>query len=92
MSSKKIQNRELTVVDACGNDVDIVYINRSPKKGEKPVLCVAHRPEGEASAWVTEDGKLNRNDKEAAIFFEYEEEFPVTEEQVRFPGWRPAKG
>lgn len=78
------------MTDGQGNLVEIVYINKTP--GEKAVLCVAHRPEGKASAWVTEDGKLNRNDKEAAIFFEYEEEFPGTEEQVRFPGWRPAKG
>ena len=81
---KWIQKGNTTkVVDGQGNLVEIVYINRTP--GEKPVLCVAHRPEGTASAWVTADGKLDEADDYPTLFME-EETAPAQK-----PGWRPAK-
>ena len=73
----------MVIVDGQGNPVDIVYINKTP--GEKPVLCVAHRPEGTASAWVTADGKLDEADDYPALFMEEDAE------PKQRPGWRPAK-
>ena len=80
-----IQGKRTTkVVDDQGNPVDIVYLNKT--SGEKPVLCVAHRPEGTVSAWVTADGKFDEADDYPVLFFEEEAE------PKQRPGWRPAKG
>ena len=77
------KGKKMVIVDGQGNPVDIVYINKTP--GEKPVLCVAHRPEGTASAWVTADGKLDEADDYPALFMEEDAE------PKQRPGWRPAK-
>lgn len=80
-----------TVVDSTGSPVSIVYVEPEPKDGERPVLCVAHRLDGNASAWVTADGKLDSKRSAPAIFFEEEAGLGGAKAPEAPVDWKPAK-